>query len=80
MTEPADILAMPFEKALAELETIVQRIERGDVALEESITLYERGQKLKQRCDALLKEAEMRVEVIALSADGKPTGLKPLDS
>jgi exodeoxyribonuclease VII small subunit len=80
MTEsPAEIAKMPFEAALAELESIVDKLEKGAVALEESIMLYERGEALKAHCDRLLKNAEMRVEKIALSADGKPKGAAPLD-
>ena len=81
MTEqPADIAKMPFETALAELESIVDRLEKGAVALEDSIKLYERGEALKAHCDALLKNAEMRIEKITLSADGKPKGVTPLDA
>jgi len=80
MTEsPAEIAKMPFETALAELESIVDKLEKGAVALEDSITLYERGEALKAHCDQLLKNAEMRIEKIALSADGKPKGAAPLD-
>lgn len=75
----SDIDALPFEKALAELESIVQKLERGEVPLEESITLYERGEALKKRCDTLLGQAEARIEKITLSADGKPKGTVPLD-
>jgi exodeoxyribonuclease VII small subunit len=74
-----DIANLPFEKALAELETIVGRLERGDVPLEESIAIYERGEALKARCEGLLKEAEARIERITLTADGKPSGTTPLD-
>jgi exodeoxyribonuclease VII small subunit len=74
-----DIAAMPFEKALAELESIVARLERGEVDLEESIRSYERGEKLKQQCEQLLKSAEMRVNKIVLGKDGKPVGVEPLD-
>ena len=70
---------LPFEKALAELETIVQRLEKGDVALEESIQIYERGEALKRRCETLLREAEARVEKITRDASGKATGTEPLD-
>jgi exodeoxyribonuclease VII small subunit len=77
--EPEEIDKMPFETALAELESIVDRLEKGSVALEESIKLYERGEALKAHCDALLKNAEMRIERITLSADGKPKGVTPLD-
>ncbi|MFI5010944.1 MAG: exodeoxyribonuclease VII small subunit [Hyphomicrobiales bacterium] len=74
-----DIADLPFEKALAELETIVGRLERGDVPLEESIAIYERGEALKARCEGLLKQAEARIERITLSADGKPSGTTPFD-
>ena len=57
MTEaPADIAKLPFEAALAELETIVEKLEKGAVALEESIKIYERGEALKAHCDKLLEE------------------------
>ena len=75
----ADVTALPFEKALGELEQIVQRLEKGDVALEESIKIYERGEALKKRCDALLAEAEARVEKITRDSKGKVTGTEPLD-
>jgi len=75
----ADIAKMPFEAALAELESIVDKLEKGAVALEDSIKLYERGESLKKRCDDLLKNAEMRIEKIALSVEGKPKGTAPLD-
>ena len=75
----ADIKRLPFEKALTELETIVQKLERGDVALEESVTIYERGEALKRRCEELLRQAEARVEKITLDAAGKPVGTEPLD-
>jgi exodeoxyribonuclease VII small subunit len=73
----ADIKAMSFETALKELETIVGRLEKGDVALEESITIYERGEALKSHCDSLLKQAEARVEKLTLNAQGEPTGTEP---
>lgn len=73
----ADIKAMSFETALKELETIVGRLEKGDVALEESITIYERGEALKAHCDNLLKQAEARVEKLTLNAQGEPTGTEP---
>jgi len=70
--KPVAVEELTFEKALAELEQIVGRLERGDVPLAESIAIYERGEALKQRCAALLKEAEARVEKIRLSPGGKP--------
>ena len=77
-TTNADVKKLTFEKALAELEQIVQKLERGDVPLEESVTIYERGEALKRRCEELLRQAEARVEKITLDA-GKPTGTEPLD-
>ena len=74
-----DISEMPFEAALAELEQIVDQLEKGAVALDESIRLYERGEALKKRCDELLKNAEMRIEKITLAADGGFKGMVPLD-
>lgn len=79
MSELPDIATLPFEAAMKELEAIVSRLEKGDVALEESIAFYERGEALKARCDALLKSAEARIEKITLARDGTPSGVEPLD-
>jgi exodeoxyribonuclease VII small subunit len=78
-TNNADVKKMPFERAIDELESIVKRLEEGKVPLEESVTIYERGQALKKRCEELLAQAEARVEKITLDADGRPTGSEPLD-
>ncbi|MFC0283819.1 exodeoxyribonuclease VII small subunit [Camelimonas abortus] len=78
-TAPADISALPFEAAMAELEAIVRRLEEGRVDLEESISLYERGEALKRHCEGLLRAAEARIEKIALGPDGSPAGVTPLD-
>jgi exodeoxyribonuclease VII small subunit len=78
-TDHADIKTMSFEQALKELESIVDRLEKGDVELEASIRIYERGEALKVHCDGLLRRAEARVEKISLSQDGKPVGTEPLD-
>ena len=74
-----DISTMNFEKALAELETIVAKLEGGKVDLEESIKIYERGEALRKHCEAKLAEAEARIEKITLSPQGKPTGVTKLD-
>ncbi|MGC1498338.1 MAG: exodeoxyribonuclease VII small subunit [Sulfitobacter sp.] len=70
---------MNFETAMAELEKVLGQLERGDVALDESIALYERGAKLKARCEAKLKEAEEKVAAITLDGDGNATGVKPVE-
>jgi len=82
MSESAkpDVSDYSFEKAVAELESIVARLERGDVALNESIEIYERGEALKKHCEALLSAAENRIEKIRLDRAGKPAGVEPLDS
>ncbi|HEU4518011.1 MAG TPA: exodeoxyribonuclease VII small subunit [Microvirga sp.] len=79
MTEAAPITALPFEKALAELEEIVKRLERGDVPLEDSIAIYERGEALKKHCEALLAKATARIEKITIGPDGQAAGTAPLD-
>ncbi len=70
---------LSFEAAMAELEKVVGQLERGDVALEESIALYQRGAELKKRCEDKLKEAEEKVAAITLDGDGKPAALKPVE-
>ena len=81
MTESnhSDIVRLPFERAIEELESIVKRLEEGKVPLEESVTIYERGEALKRRCEDLLRQAEARVQKITLDASGNPTGTEPLD-
>jgi exodeoxyribonuclease VII small subunit len=73
MAETKSLDALSFEQALAELEKIVGLLERGDVALEDSIRMYERGAALKAHCEAKLKDAQLKVEQIVLSADGVKT-------
>jgi len=73
-----DIKLMSFEAALRELEGIVGKLESGQAPLAESIAIYERGEALKAHCEALLKQAEMRIEKITLR-NGQPTGTEPLD-
>lgn len=66
----SDIKDLSFEAAMAELETIIAKLEGGDVALEESIDLYERGAALKGHCESTLKAAREKIEKIVLDADG----------
>ena len=73
------VAEMTFEQAMAELEKVVSALERGDVALDQSITLYERGAELKKRCETKLKEAEEKVAAITFDADGSPSGTTPVD-
>jgi exodeoxyribonuclease VII small subunit len=74
-----EVSSLSFEKAVAELESIVARLERGDVALDQSIEIYERGEALKKHCETLLSAAENRIEKIRLDRAGKPQGVEPLD-
>ena len=73
------VAEMTFEQAMADLEQVVTQLERGEVALEQSIALYERGALLKGRCETKLKEAEEKVAAITLDGDGNPAGLKPVE-
>lgn len=73
------VVELSFEEAMKELEGVVSQLERGDVALEESIRLYQRGADLKKRCEAKLKEAEEKVAAITLDGDGQPAGLKTVE-
>lgn len=79
MADELDIKSLSFEKALDALETIVAKLESGKVDLEESIKIYERGEALRKHCETKLAEAEARIEKITLGANGKPTGVAPLD-
>jgi exodeoxyribonuclease VII small subunit len=67
---PADISAMSFEDALAELEQIVRRLEGGQVKLDDAILSYERGAQLKRHCERKLNEAQQRVDRIVVGPEG----------
>lgn len=79
MSDAKPIADMSFEEAIRELEQVVSALDRGDVALEDSIKLYERGAALKARCEAKLKEAEEKVAQITLDTNGQPTGSTPVE-
>jgi exodeoxyribonuclease VII small subunit len=70
---------MTFEEALSALEQVVSQLERGEVALDQSIQLYERGAELRKRCEDELRKAEEKVAALTLDGDGQPTGTKPAD-
>lgn len=74
------VAKMTFEDAMAELERVVGQLEGSQVALEDSIKLYERGEALKKHCEAKLKAAEEKVAQITLGGNGQPDGLKPVES
>ena len=78
MTE-TPVAEMSFEQAMKELEAVVGRLESGDVPLEDSIKLYERGAALKEYCQKKLSEAEEKVAQITLDGDGNPSGTAPVD-
>ncbi|HSG35197.1 MAG TPA: exodeoxyribonuclease VII small subunit [Sphingomonadaceae bacterium] len=80
MSESApDIARMSFEEALKALEEVVRALETGEVPLDESITLYERGETLRKHCQARLDAAQARIEKIVAGPDGKARGTEPLD-
>jgi exodeoxyribonuclease VII small subunit len=73
-----NIKDLSFEKALEELESIVEKLERGDAPLEESITIYQRGAALKAHCETKLKDAQLKVEKIVIGPNGD-AGTAPFD-
>ncbi|MFC4255604.1 exodeoxyribonuclease VII small subunit [Altererythrobacter xixiisoli] len=77
--QPTEIAGMTFEEALRALEDVVRRLEGGDVPLDESIDLYERGEDLRKHCQARLDAAQARIEKIVAGPDGKPAGAAPFD-
>ena len=74
-----DLSQMSFEEALRALEDVVRRLETGEVPLEESIDLYERGEQLRKHCQARLDAAQARIEKIVAGPDGKAVGTEPFD-
>jgi len=76
----SDTAAMSFEDALKALEEVVRQLESGDVPLEESIGLYERGEALRRHCQARLDAAQARIEKIVAGPDGKASAAVPFDA
>jgi exodeoxyribonuclease VII small subunit len=76
---PTDIAALSFEDALRALEDVVRKLESGDVPLDDSITLYERGEALRKHCQARLDAAQARIERIVAGPDGNAVGTQPFD-
>ena len=74
-----DISTMSFEDALRALEDVVRRLESGDVPLDDSIALYERGDLLRKHCQARLDAAQARIERIVAGPDGAATDTQPFD-
>lgn len=77
---PDTVDTLSFEQALAELEAIVNQLEAGTVELEDSISLYQRGDQLKRHCQSKLEAARAKIEKIQLSADGDAAGVTDLDA
>jgi exodeoxyribonuclease VII small subunit len=71
---------LSFEAALARLEEIVRTLEKGEAPLDQSIELYQEGDRLKRLCETRLKAAQARIEQIAFGSDGKPSGATPFDA
>jgi len=70
---PADIAKMSFEEALSELEKLVRKLEEGKAKLDDAINDYERGSHLKRHCEAKLREAQAKIELINVGEGGKLT-------
>jgi len=80
MTDTPDLSTLSFEDALKRLESIVSRLESGEASLDESITLYGEGDRLRAQCEKRLADAQARIEKISLGSDGKPAGTSPFDA
>lgn len=80
MTDIPDTTTMSFEDALRALEDVVRALESGDVPLDDSITLYERGEALRRHCQARLDAAQARIEKIVAGPDGLPSTTQPFDA
>lgn len=78
--EPSNVEQLNFEEALRRLEEIVRTLEKGEAPLDQSIELYQEGDRLRRHCEARLKDAQARIEQIAFGSDGKPAGLQPFDA
>jgi exodeoxyribonuclease VII small subunit len=78
--DQGDITDLSFEQALGQLEKVVAALEKGDIPLDQSISLYQRGQILRQHCQARLDDAKERIEAIVVNGNGQPTGTRPFDS
>ncbi len=76
---PESLAALSFEDALRALEDIVRKLESGEVPLDATITLYERGESLRKHCQARLDAAQARIEKIVAGPDGQATGVAPFD-
>ncbi len=80
MSEPAPgISEMSFEDALRALEDVVRKLEGGEVPLDDSISLYERGEALRKHCQARLDAAQARIEKIVAGPGGEARGAQPFD-
>jgi len=81
MAETTDTLTeLSFEDALKRLEAIVSRLESGEASLDESITLYAEGDRLRAQCEKRLSDAQARIEKISLGGDGRPAGSTSFDA
>ena len=74
-----EIAQLSFEEAMKALEQVVRELESGDVPLEKSIRLYEDGAALKKHCERKLTEAEEKVRLLVLDAEGNPAGARPAE-
>jgi len=78
--QAAEIAQMTFEDALRALEDVVRKLESGEVPLDDSISLYERGEQLRKHCQARLDAAQARIEKIVAGPDGKAVATEPFEA
>lgn len=75
-----DVEGLSFEDAMTELERVVRALEDGEGGLQNAVDLYERGAKLKQRCEDELRKAQARIEAVVAAQDGSAGGAKPFEA
>lgn len=80
MESGAEAEQLSFEDALARLEAIVRELEQGKAPLEQSIRLFEEGNRLRDRCQQRLDAARVRIEQIFAGPDGQAAGTRPFDA
>lgn len=74
-----DLSTLSFEQAMEELELVVRQLETGKIKLDDAVSAYEKGVKLKQICEEKLAQAKAKIDILVLDKDGTPVGVESFD-